>query len=79
MVSLRKKMTDISLSSGLKIQQTKMLITCLRFGDLVLFGLVWQYSTDQNQYNKGIGSKSWLLTCSSNTILSLPSYIGSDW
>ena len=26
------------------IQQTKMLITCQRFGDFVLFGLVWQDS-----------------------------------
>ena len=36
-----------------KIQQTKMLVTCQRFGDLFLFGLVWQYSTNQNQYNEG--------------------------
>ena len=36
-----------------KIQQTKMLVTCQRFCDLFLFGLVWQYSTNQNQYNKG--------------------------
>ena len=28
-----------------KIQQTKMLVTCQRFGDLFLFGLVWQYSS----------------------------------
>ena len=26
-----------------KIQQTKMLVTCQRFGDLFLFGLIWQY------------------------------------
>ena len=52
-----------------------MLVTCQRFGDLLLFGLVWQYSTNQNQYNKG--SKSWLLTCSSNITLNLPSYTGS--
>ena len=25
-----------------KIQETKMLVMCQRFGDLVLFGLVWQ-------------------------------------
>ena len=30
-----------------------MLVTCQRFGDLFLFGLVWQYSTNKNQYNKG--------------------------
>ena len=36
-----------------KMQQTKMLVMCQRFGDLFLFGLVWQYSTNQNQYNKG--------------------------
>ena len=35
-----------------KIQQTKMLVTCLRFGDLFLFGLVLQCSTNQEQYNK---------------------------
>ena len=26
-----------------KTQQTKMLFTCQRFGDLFLFGLVWQF------------------------------------
>ena len=36
-----------------KIQQTKMLVTCQRFGDLFLFGLVWQYSSVQTKYNKG--------------------------
>ena len=30
-----------------------MLVTCQWFGDLFLFGLVWQYSTNQNQYYKG--------------------------
>jgi hypothetical protein len=36
-----------------KIQQTKMLVTCQRFGELFLFGLVWQYSSVQSNYNKG--------------------------
>ena len=36
-----------------KIQQTKMLVKCQRFGDLFLFGLVWQYSSVQTKYNKG--------------------------
>ena len=36
-----------------KIQQTKMLVTCQRFGDLFLFGLVWQYSSVQVKYDKG--------------------------
>ena len=36
-----------------KIQQTKMLVACQRFGDLFLFGLVWQYSSVQTKYNKG--------------------------
>ena len=36
-----------------KIQQTKMHVTCQRFGDLFLFGLVWQYSSVQTKYNKG--------------------------
>ena len=39
--------------SQAKIQQTKMLVTCQRFGDLFLFGLVWQYSSVQTKYNKG--------------------------
>jgi hypothetical protein len=30
-----------------------MLDTCQRFGYLFLFGLVWQNSTNQKQYNKG--------------------------
>ena len=30
-----------------KIQQTKMLAMCQKFGDLFLFGLVWQYSSVQ--------------------------------
>ena len=62
-----------------KIQQTKMLITCQRFGDLFLFGLVWQFSSVL-QFRQNIikvGSKSWLLTSSSNITLSLPSYNGS--
>jgi hypothetical protein len=35
------------------VLKTKMLVTCQRFGSLLLYGLVWQYSTNQNQYNKG--------------------------
>ena len=31
-----------------KIQQTKMLVTCQRFGDIFLFEMVWQYSANQN-------------------------------
>ena len=37
----------------LKIQQTKMHATCHRFGDLFLFGLIWQYSSNHKTYNKG--------------------------
>ena len=36
-----------------KIQQTKMLVTCQRFGDLFFFGLIWQYSSNHKTYNKG--------------------------
>jgi hypothetical protein len=36
-----------------KIQQTKMLVTCQRLGDLLLFGLVWHFSSVQTKYNKG--------------------------
>ena len=54
-----------------KKQQTKMLVMCQRFGDLFLFGLVW--STIRTNISK-VGLKSWLITCSSNVTLSLPSY-----
>ena len=50
-----------------KIQQTKMLVTCQRFGDWFLFGLVWPYSSNQKNIMK-VGSKSLLLTCSSNKL-----------
>ena len=36
-----------------KIQQTKLLFTFQMFGDLFLFGLVWQYSSVRTNYNKG--------------------------
>ena len=40
-----------------KIQQTKMLVTCQTFGDLFLFGLIWQYSSNLKHIIK-VGSKS---------------------
>ena len=59
--------------SSPKIQQTKILVTCQRFDDLFLFGLVWQYSSIQKNIIK-VGSKSWILTCSCHITLSLPFY-----
>ena len=50
-----------------KIQQTKMLDMCQRFGDLFLFWLI--------KYNKGRFKV--MATCSSNITLNLPSYTGS--
>ena len=50
-----------------KIQQIKILVTCQRFGDWFLFGLVWPYSSNQKNIIK-VGSKSLLLTCSSNKL-----------
>ena len=51
---LSKKNSKVPKLAVPKIQQTKMLVTCQSFYDLFLFdGLVWQYSTNQNQYNKG--------------------------
>ena len=50
-----------------KIQQTKMLVTCQRFGDWFLFALVGPYSSNQKNIMK-VGSKSLLLTCSSNKL-----------
>ena len=57
-----------------KIQQTKMLVTCQRFGDWFLFGLVWPYSSNQKNIMK-VGSKSFLLTCSSNKLWAYLHYI----
>ena len=54
------------LSLYAKIQQTKMLVTWQMFGGLFLFRLIWQYSSNHKTYIKG--SKSYLLTCSSNTL-----------
>ena len=36
-----------------KIQQTKMLVACKRFGDLFFFGLICQYSSNHKTYDKG--------------------------
>ena len=35
-----------------KIQQTEMPVTCQRFDDFFLFGLVWQYSSVQTKHDK---------------------------
>ena len=55
--SLLCKKSGLTISAKVllaaKIQQTKMLATCQRFGDLFLFGLVWQYSSVQTKYDKG--------------------------
>ena len=61
--SLRNQWKQYNRVVEAKIQQTKMLVTCQRFGDLLLFGLVWQYSSIQKNIIK-VGSKSWILTCS---------------
>ena len=54
-----------------------MLVTCHRFGDWFLFGLVWQYSSIQKNIIK-VGAKSWMLTCSCHITLSLPFYTNPD-
>ena len=61
----RKMCFGAKCSSASKIQQTKMLVMCQRFGDWFLFGLVWPYSSIQKNIMK-VGSKSVLLTCRSN-------------
>ena len=48
-----------------KIQQTKMLVTCQRFGGLFLFGLIWQYSSNHKTFNRG----RLLILCSKMKIL----------
>ena len=55
-------------------------LRCLLFvkGLLISFYLDWSGSILQIRTNIiKVGSKSWLLTCSSNITLSLPSYTGS--
>ena len=68
---------DVSQWSESKIQQTKMLVTCQRFSEWFLFGLVWQYSSIQKNIIK-VGAKSWMLTCSCHINLSLPFYTDPD-
>ena len=47
---------------------------------VICFYLGWSGSTLPIRTNIiKVGSKLWLLTCSSDITLSLPSYIGSDW
>ena len=47
-------------------------------GLVICFYLDWSGSILQFRQNRiKVGSKSWLLTCSSNITLSLPSYTGS--
>ena len=43
----------VSREVGPKIQQTKMLVMCQRFGDLLSSFLFGQYSSVQTKYNKG--------------------------
>ena len=57
-----------------KIQQTKMLVTCQRFGDWFLIGLVWPYFSNQKNIMK-VGSRSLLLTCSNNKLWTYLYYI----
>ena len=73
--SVRKFKENFSLDwVQSKIQQTKLLVTCQRFGDWFLFGLVWPYSSNQKNIMK-VGSKSLLLTCSSNKLWAYLYYI----
>ena len=58
-----------------KIQQTKMLVTCQRFGIcFYIFGLVWQYSSVQTKYDKGRFKVMAILICSSDKTLRLTSH-----
>ena len=65
-LSAKSKLSQVSFVEIVspKIQQTKMLVTYQRFGDLFLFGLVWQYSSVQTKYNKGtelpLGFQIWV-------------------
>ena len=61
-----------------RTQQTNMiLVTCQ--GLVICFYLGWSGSILQFRRNMiKVGSKSWLLTCSSNITLSQPSYTGSE-
>ena len=58
-------------------QKYNRLRCLLRVKVLVICYLVWQYSTNQNQYDKGRFKEP--LTCSSKITLSLPSYTCSTF
>jgi hypothetical protein len=49
-------------------QQTKMHVTRQRFGDLSLFGLIGQFSSNHKTCNKGRFKVISVLTCSSNKL-----------
>ena len=73
-------LTGLASRSSLGQYQNYSRLRCLlRVKGLVIcFYLVWSGSILQFRQNIiKIGSKSWLLTCSSNITLSLPSYTGS--
>ena len=53
-ICVRLKVKDcVCCRESPKIQQTRMLVTCQRFGDLFLFGQIWQYSSNHKTYNIG--------------------------
>ena len=41
------------IAAKAKLQQTKMIVMCQRFGDLFLLGLIWYYSSNHKTYNIG--------------------------
>ena len=51
-----------------------LLLTCQRFCDLFLFGMVWQCSLVQTKNNEGMFK---VMACSNNITLSLHAYTGS--
>ena len=73
-LTIKRPLFDKPFVVYTKIQQTKMLVTCQRFGDWFLFGLVWPYSSNQKNIIK-VGSKSMLLTCSSTKLWAYLYYI----
>ena len=69
-------MSHIELSRGQKYCRLRCLLHVK--GLVICFHLGWSGSILQFRQNIiKVGSKSWLLTCSSNITLSLPSYTGS--
>ena len=51
-IHLTLQPSEFHISIPKNTADSKMLVTCQRFGDLLLFGLIRQYSSNHKTYNQ---------------------------